>query len=58
VPSGLTDARRRLAGIEGVALVRLERADIVRHRLVQSIVDAYGSRDGRRSEAAQGDNNG
>jgi phosphate starvation-inducible PhoH-like protein len=40
--SGLTDARRRLAGISQVAFVRLERADIVRHRLVQSIVEAYG----------------
>ncbi len=40
--SGLIDARRRLADIADLAFVRLERADIVRHRLVQSIVDAYG----------------
>ena len=31
----------RLRGIKGIALIELERADIVRHRLVQNIVDAY-----------------
>ncbi|MBS3734431.1 MAG: PhoH family protein [Phycisphaerae bacterium] len=46
--SGLIDARRRLSGLDEVAFVRLERADIVRHRLVQSVVDAYGRNgDGR-----------
>lgn len=40
-PSGLADARQRLAGIKGIAFVALERQDIVRHRLVQNIVDAY-----------------
>ena len=41
VPSGLTDAVERLADIEGVGVVRLGRADIVRHRLVREIVHAY-----------------
>ena len=50
VPSGLTDARLRLARIDGAAFVQLERTDIVRHRLVQSIVDAYGETNRRRSE--------
>ncbi len=40
-PSGLIDALAKLRGIEGVGAVTLERADIVRHRLVQNIVDAY-----------------
>jgi len=47
--SGLLDARRRLAGIQGLAFVRLDGTDIVRHRLVQNIVEAYarnGARDG------------
>jgi len=44
-PSGLADAMVRLRGIKGVALVELEREDIVRHRLVQSIVNAYEKRD-------------
>jgi len=39
--SGLIDALERLQGIEGLATVELTRQDIVRHRLVQEIVDAY-----------------
>jgi phosphate starvation-inducible PhoH-like protein len=47
-PSGLTDAMRRLQGIEGLAQVRLANADIVRHRLVRDIVRAYESESGKR----------
>jgi len=39
--SGLDDALTRLRGIQGVSLVRLTKADIVRHRLVHEIVRAY-----------------
>jgi len=39
--SGLVDALDRLRGVKGIAAVELERGDIVRHRLVQNIVDAY-----------------
>ncbi len=39
--SGLVDAIDRLQGIEGVACVKLARGDIVRHPLVQKIVNAY-----------------
>ena len=39
--SGLTDAATRLKDIDGFAVVRLTKADIVRHRLVQAIVRAY-----------------
>jgi phosphate starvation-inducible PhoH-like protein len=41
VPSGLVDAMEKLRGIKGIAMVELDRADIVRHRLVQNIVNAY-----------------
>lgn len=41
--SGLIDATRRLSGIQGIAVVRLTKADIVRHRLVTEIVHAYGN---------------
>jgi phosphate starvation-inducible protein PhoH and related proteins len=44
--SGLIDARRRLAGIKGIAMVTLDKLDIVRHRLVQTIVEAYERRGG------------
>jgi phosphate starvation-inducible PhoH-like protein len=39
--SGLVDALGRLRGIRGISSVKLSRSDIVRHRLVQDIVDAY-----------------
>jgi phosphate starvation-inducible PhoH-like protein len=43
VPSGLIDAVKKLRGIKGIATVELECSDIVRHRLVQNIVTAYGN---------------
>lgn len=39
--NGLSDAAGRLGKIESVAVVRLSQKDIVRHRLVQDIVEAY-----------------
>lgn len=39
--TGIVDAMRRLQGIEGVAMVRLGQQDIVRHPLVQRVVEAY-----------------
>jgi phosphate starvation-inducible PhoH-like protein len=41
--NGLADAIARLSGIPGVATALLDRADIVRHPLVQAIVDCYES---------------
>lgn len=41
--SGLVDAARRLKRIKGIAMVTLTEQDIVRHRLVQRIVEAYGA---------------
>lgn len=41
VTSGLRDALRRLNKIKGIGIVRLQASDIVRHRLVQRIVEAY-----------------
>lgn len=39
--SGLVDALKRLKGIRNIAMVEMTAADIVRHRLVQRIVNAY-----------------
>ena len=39
--NGLSDAAGRLGKIDDVSVVRLGQKDIVRHRLVQSIVEAY-----------------
>ncbi|MCB9919660.1 MAG: PhoH family protein [Planctomycetes bacterium] len=46
-PSGLADAIRRLEGVQGLTVVRLDREDIVRHPIVQRIVDAYESSQNR-----------
>ncbi|MFO0869414.1 MAG: PhoH family protein [Pirellulales bacterium] len=46
--SGLIDAVQRLQGIAGVSVVALEKSDIVRHRLVQAIVEAYDEGGGSR----------
>ena len=42
--SGLIDALSKLRGIKGIGIVELQRGDIVRHRLVQNIVNAYEKR--------------
>jgi phosphate starvation-inducible PhoH-like protein len=39
--SGLTGLERILTGIDGLGWVHLGSADVVRHRIVQDIVDAY-----------------
>ncbi len=41
--SGLMEAIDVLEGVDDIAFVRLDRRDVVRHRLVQRIVDAYGA---------------
>ncbi len=41
VPSGLADAVERLGLVPGIGIVKLEKSDIVRHPLVQAIVEAY-----------------
>jgi phosphate starvation-inducible PhoH-like protein len=39
--SGLIDALQILKGIEGIAIVELDAKDVVRHRLVKAIIQAY-----------------
>ena len=39
--SGLIEAERILKGVRGIAFVRFTSADVVRHPLVQKIIDAY-----------------
>jgi phosphate starvation-inducible PhoH-like protein len=45
--SGLIDAARRLRRIRGIEFITLDKHDIVRHRLVQRIVEAYGDQAAR-----------
>ena len=39
--SGLREAIRILKGVEGISFVELNKKDIVRHKLVTRIVNAY-----------------
>jgi len=58
--SGLLEARRILSGIEGIAFAELTDADVVRHSLVQKVIQAYRedrrrSRDASRQPADSGE---
>ena len=45
VQSGLLQALRILRGVNGIGMIEYEKKDIVRHPLVQRIVDAYEKRE-------------
>ena len=49
--SGLSEAIRLLADVEGVGHVAFTEDDVVRHELVARIVDAYDTRRGRKRES-------
>jgi len=42
--SGLIDARTVLTGVRGIGFTEFQSEDVVRHPLVQAIVDAYDRR--------------
>lgn len=50
VQSGLDQALRILSKVEGIAICRLKSEDVVRHPLVQRIVDAYESFEKRKEK--------
>ena len=50
--SGLIEAAEVLEGVEGVAICRLTAADVVRHPLVQRLVNAYANRDANKQAPA------
>ena len=45
--SGLVEAQRVLSGVEGIGVMRFTHRDVVRHPLVQSIIEAYEARSSR-----------
>jgi phosphate starvation-inducible PhoH-like protein len=49
--SGLLQVEKILRGIEGIGFVYLDAVDVVRHRLVKEIIDAYASADSERDNA-------
>lgn len=48
--SGLKEALRILGGVEGISVVELGKKDIVRHKLVTRIVNAYEAYDSARNQ--------
>lgn len=52
-PSGLVEAVRVLRGLDDIAVVELTHKDVVRHELVQSIIQAYDRHEKRRKGALQ-----
>jgi phosphate starvation-inducible PhoH-like protein len=48
--SGLTDASRRLKRAQGVAFVTLEKVDVIRHPLVQRVIECYGETEPKRTD--------
>ena len=46
--SGLADAVRVLKDVKGIGFVRLEGKDVVRHRIVKAIIDAYDKEEDRK----------
>jgi hypothetical protein len=48
--SGLKEALRILGGVEGISVVELGKKDIVRHKLVTRIVNAYEAYDNSRNQ--------
>ena len=54
--SGLKDALRVLEGVQDIAVCRLTAADVVRHSLVQKIIDAYEKAD-KKPETSKPANN-
>ncbi|MBU0734981.1 MAG: PhoH family protein, partial [Proteobacteria bacterium] len=46
--SGLIEAKETLRGIKGIQFIYFSREDVVRHRLVQEIIDAYEKMESQR----------
>jgi phosphate starvation-inducible protein PhoH and related proteins len=53
--SGLLEVEAILTGIEGINFTYLEAEDVVRHRLVKDIIDAYAAAEGERVEVRRGE---
>ena len=52
--SGLRTVHQLFSGIQGIDFVEFEKADVVRHRLVAEIVEAYERDDARRTQQRVG----
>ena len=41
VKSGLKEAIKKLYGVNGISIMKLDQSDVVRHPLVSKIIDRY-----------------
>jgi len=48
-PSGLIEAKELLYGIDGIRFVFFDKHDVVRHKLVQKIINAYELQETRKN---------
>ena len=46
-PSGLIQSIRVLKDVKGIAFIELDATDVIRHRLVRSIIQAYSNENNR-----------
>lgn len=53
VPSGLREAQRILKQVDGIGWLTFEKKDIMRHGLVQAIVEAYDRNEGASEETTE-----
>ncbi len=51
--SGLVEIQEILQGIEGIAFIQLDKNDVVRHRLVRDIIQAYDQKNNYLKEESQ-----
>lgn len=54
--SGLVEALEILDGVDGFAFVNFTHRDVVRHRLVQEVVDRYARWEAKRAQSSDGQN--
>ena len=52
VKSGLVEAYELLGGIKGISKIRFKAEDVVRHRLVAEIVEAYDKASGKSKKSS------
>lgn len=57
-PSGLVEAIDLIDGIPGISIVYFSKRDVVRHRLVQDIIDAYEKAEKRRVQPVKNSERG
>jgi len=45
IPSGLKQAVKLLDGVKGISIIKLDKRDVIRHKLVESVIERYDAYD-------------